>query len=129
MTLNVLTKRSGLIMKSNNIDSNIFMIEFDSSIGISKKLFRFLSTIENGKTHYLTGESFYEPFRNIFEVLKGILSETSLNFDSIIIRLQENNKGKDKPSMNNLISKLNSIDLDKAIISEFVEVMKNNIFI
>lgn len=118
-----ISMRQGFILKSNNNSSIKFMIEFDNSIGISIKLFQFLSTIENGKTHYLTKESFYKPFSIVKESLKFILSESENSLQSIIYDLKEYNKEKDIFWINDIIGKLNSEDFEEEIKTEFLEMM------
>ena len=118
-----ISMRPGFILKSNNNGSIKFMIEFDSSIGISIKLFQFLSTIENGKTHYLTKESFYKPFSIVKESLKFILSESENSLQSIIYILKEYNKENDIFWINDIIGKLNSEDFEEEIKTEFLEMM------
>ena len=118
-----ISMRSGFILKSNNNGSIKFIIEFDNSLGISIKLFQFLSTIENGKTHYLTKESFFEPFNNVTESLKTIITESENSLQSIIYALSEYNKEKDIFWVNDIIGKLNSEDLEEEIKTEFLEMM------
>lgn len=121
MALKTLSNRSSLVLRKNEIDSNSDFFEFDNSIGLSKKFYQFLSTIESGNSHYLTGWSFFESYQTVLSSLKSILSECENNFLSIIYQLEEFNKDKNLFWLNDLINKLNSKDIDENVKSEFCE--------
>ena len=73
-------------------------------MGLSGKLKLFLSTLENGSSHYLTGESLFENFDTVYNSLNAFLAGSEPNIQDMIERLKE---FQEYDWVKNLIEKLN----------------------
>jgi hypothetical protein len=111
--------QNGIELENNQISSTFTEFRITTSIHL------FLSFITSGKKHYLTKESLFESFTNVFEGSKNILSESDKTIESVLFKLNEYNKDKDLPWLTDLIEKLTNKELDQDIVTEFVEIMTN----
>lgn len=98
--------------KSQGNYSDNFAVTLDSKAGLSGKLKLFLSTLENGDSHYLTGESLFENFDTVYNTLNAFLAGSDPDIYGMIERLKEFN---DYKWVQSLITKLNEA---KAINNE-----------
>ena len=90
--------------KSQGNYSDNYSLTLDSKAGLSGKLKLFLSTLENGESHYLTGESLFEKFDTVYNSLNAFLAGTEPSIYEMIERLKE---FQEYEWIGNLIEKLN----------------------
>jgi len=80
--------------KSQGRYTDDFAITLDSKAGLSSRLKMFMSTLENGKKHYLAAgglldEELFEDFDTAYNTVNALLAGTEPNFEQMIAKLQE----------------------------------------
>ena len=118
--------------KSQGNYGDNYSLTMDSKAGLSGKLKLFLSTLENGNSHYLTGESLFENFDTVYNSLNAFLAASEPNIQDMIERLKE---FQEYDWVKNLIEKLNeakSINSDTGLpnnmtlVKQFVTAMNKH---
>ncbi len=118
--------------KSQSNYAGNYELKLDSKIGLSGKLKLFLSGLDNGESHYLTGEPLFEKFDIVYNTLNAFLAGSEPNIYEMIERLKEFQEYKWVSSLINKLNEAKAINYktqlpnNMTLIKQFVTAMNKH---